>query len=288
MKRLLHRTLHLLYLGSALGLMGSPAFASEPSIYSLINPTPDAALRSFSPDRPLNSLSPFTVDPGHVQIESDLANVMQTRDHGSTTTTWQTADPELRVGLTPSFEFDLFTAGLMADRTTVDATGRLSERDVGTGAVTLQGRYNLFGNDGGNVAFALAPFIALPSGDPHFGNQRVIGGVVAPLSLKLPNDFVLALQSEVQAMRSGTGPAFASFTNIANLSHPVPGVEKLTASVEVTSVVNADHATPDTATFETAIAYLVTPDTQLDLGGFFGLNRAAPEFQVAGGVSHRF
>lgn len=267
---------------------GGPAFAADTSVYSIVNPTPDAALRSFSPDRPLNSLSPFTLDPGRIQVESDLANVLQSRDHGATTTTWQAADPEIRVGLTPSFEFDLFTAGVMADRTVADGTGHVQERDVGTGAVTLQGRYNLFGNDGGRAAFALAPFVALPSGDPHFGNQRVIGGVVAPFSLKLPNDFTLELQSQVQAMRAGTGPAFASVTNIVNLSHPVPGVDGLTASLEVTSVVNGDRQTPDTATIETAIAYLVTPDTQIDLGGFVGLNRAAPDLQVAAGVAHRF
>lgn len=277
-----------LRLASCLCLLGGPAFAADTSVYSLINPTPDAALRSFSPDRPLNALSPFTLDPGRVQVESDLANVIQSRDHGTTTTTWQTVDPELRVGVTPSFEFDLFTAGLSADRTVADATGRVLERDVGTGAVTLQGRYNLFGNDGGQAALALAPFIALPSGDPNFGNQRVIGGVTAPFSLKLPNDFTLELQEQLEAMRNGTGPAFASVTSIANLSHPVPGVDGLTASIEVTSVVNADRKTPDTDTFETAIAYLVTPDTQLDLGGFVGLNRAAPDFQVAGGVAHRF
>lgn len=277
-----------LCVGTGIWSLGGRAHAADKSIYNLINPTPDAALRDFSPDRPLNAFSPFTLDAGRVQIESDLANVLQSRDHGATTTTWQTADPEFRVGLTPSLEMDVFTAGLMSDRTVADASGRVLERDVGTGAVTLQARYNLFGNDGGKAALALAPFIALPSGDPQFGNQRVIGGVVAPLSLKLPNDFTLDFQSEVQAMRIGTGPAFASFTNVANLSHPVPGADKLTASIELTSVVNADHKAPDTATVETAIAYLITPDTQVDLGGFVGLNRAAPEFQVAGGVSHRF
>ncbi len=288
MKYLRSRILGPLSCAACLWSLAGSAIAADRSIYSLINPTPDAALRSFSPDRPLNAISPFTVDPGRVQIESDLANVMQSRDHGATTTTWQFADPELRVGLTSSLEFDLLTAGLMSDRTADNRTGRITDKDVGTGAVTLQARYNVFGNDEGKATLALAPFIALPSGDPHFGNQRIIGGVLAPLSLKLPNDFTLELQSEVQAMRSGTGPAFASFTNVANLSHPVPGVDGLTASVELTSVVNADRATPNTDTFETAIAYLVTPDTQLDLGGFLGLNRAAPDLQVAGGVSHRF
>ena len=269
-----------------------PAFAGDPapdkSAFSLFNPTPDSALRSFSPDRPLNSLSPFTVDAGRVQIESDLFNVSRSSDSTTNTTTFETLDPEVRLGVTQSLEVDLTTAGLLADRTTAKRTDRTLAHDIGTGALTLAARYNLVGNDGGPFALAIAPFVAIPSGDRHFGNQRIDGGVIAPLSITLPSDFTLVLETEIEAMHNGTGPAFASFTDIANLSHAVPGIDHLTASVEFTSVVNADRLTPDTYTAETALAYLVTPTTQLDLGGFIGLNRAAPDFQIAGGIAHRF
>lgn len=273
-------------------MLPGPAIAGEPSAgapsYSLLDPTPAGALRSFMPDRPLNSISPFTVDAGHLQVESDIVDFSQSSDRRTTTGTLQSLDPEVRLGLTPSSELDLLTAGLLSDGTTANRTGRLTSHDIGTGAVTLQARYNFFGNDGGTYALALAPFVSIPTGDRHFGNQRVEGGVTAPLSINLPSDFQLVLETEIQAMRSGTGPAFASFTDIANLSHAVPGVDHLTASVEFTSVVNADRLTPDTYTAEAALAYLVTPTTQLDLGGFVGLNRAAPNFQVAAGVAHRF
>ncbi len=262
--------------------------SSDKSAYNIFDPTPDSALRSFSPDRPLNSISPFTVDAGRVQIESDFVNFTRSSDRLTTTGTLEAVDPEIRVGLTQFLEFDLITAGLLTDRTAANGTGRTQAHDLGTGAVTLQARYNLFGDEGGTYALALAPFVSLPSGDRHFGNQRIDGGIVAPLSIDLPADFTLVLETEVAAMRNGTGPAFASFTDIANLSHAVPGVDHLTASIEFTSVVNADRLTPDTYTFETALAYLATPTTQLDLGGFVGLNRAAPDFQVAAGVAHRF
>lgn len=261
---------------------------TDRSPLGLLDPTPDSALRSFSPDRPLNSISPFTVDAGRLQVESDILDFSQSSDRRTTTGTLEALDPEIRLGLTRSLEFDLLTAGLLADRTTADGTGRTLSRDIGTGNVTLQARYGLFGDDGGTYTLALAPFVAIPSGDRHFGDQRVDGGVIAPLSIKLPSDFTLVLETEVQSMRDGTSAAFASFTNIANLTHPVPGVDKLTASVEFTSVVNADRLTPDIYTVESALAYLVTPTTQLDLEGFVGLNRAAPELQVAAGVAHRF
>lgn len=279
-------------LASWLLMLCGPCFAGDAPVdkaaYGLFNPTPDSALRSFSPDRPLNAISPFTVDAGRLQIESDILNFSESSDRLTTTRTLAAVDPEVRLGLTRFLEFDVMTAGLQADRTTAKGTGRTLSTDTGTGAVTLQARYSVFGDDGGTYALALAPFVAIPSGDRHFGNQRIEGGVIAPLNIVLPSDFTLVLQTEVQAMRNGTGPAFASFTDLANLSHAVPGVDHLTASVEFTSVVNADRLTPDTYTFETALAYLATPNTQFDLGGFIGLNRAAPDFQVAGGVSQRF
>ena len=262
--------------------------SADKSAYNIFNPTPDSALRSFSPDRPLNSISPFTVDAGRVQVESDFVSFTRSSDRPTTTGTLEALDPGMRVGLTRFLEFDLITAGLLTDRTTENGTERTQADDSGTGAVTLQARYNLFGVEGGGTyALTVAPFVALPSGDRHFGSQRIDGGIIAPLSINLPADFTLVLETEVAAMWNGTGPAFASFTDIANLSHAVPGVDHLTASIEFTSIVNADRLTPDTYTFETALAYLVTPTTQLDLDGFVGLNRAALDFQVAAGVAHR-
>jgi hypothetical protein len=45
----------------------------DKSDYSLFNPTPEADLRSFSTDRPPKANSPYTVDAGHFQYETDIA-----------------------------------------------------------------------------------------------------------------------------------------------------------------------------------------------------------------------
>lgn len=171
----------------------------------------------------------------------------------------------------------------------LDAAGR-GGRCRRRGGATVGSR-GAIGTVTGRTSLRVLPVRAMVDsacGDRHFCDQRIEGGVIAPLNIDLPSDFTLVLQTEVQAMRNGMGPAFASFTDLANLSHAVPGIDHLTASVEFTSIVNADRLTPDTDTFETALAYLATPNTQFDLGGFIGLNRAAPDFQVAGGVSQRF
>ena len=47
--------------------------APDKSAYDLFNPTPDALMRSFSTDRPPKANSPYTVDAGHFQYETDIA-----------------------------------------------------------------------------------------------------------------------------------------------------------------------------------------------------------------------
>ena len=56
--------------------LGAPASppAADKSDYTLFDPTPNAALRTFSPDRPTKSNGPITVDAGRFQYETDLVS----------------------------------------------------------------------------------------------------------------------------------------------------------------------------------------------------------------------
>jgi hypothetical protein len=49
-------------------------FATDKSQYTILNPTPIDLRRPFNTDRPSITDSPFTIDAGTFQIESDVAN----------------------------------------------------------------------------------------------------------------------------------------------------------------------------------------------------------------------
>lgn len=285
----------MLLLGSGLALAapGMPVKAGDAApnkpAYTLFDPTPDSALRDFNPDRPTKITGPFTVDAGRWQIETDFLSYTLQRGSGTSTETWQALDPVLKLGLTNSVDLELMVPGLLLDRISRESTGRTLSRDLGTGDPTLKAKVNLFGNDGGDVAFALVPYITVPSGDRHFGAGQMQGGLLAPLYLALPRDFKLTLQTEVDALANEKSPGtHAAFTNIASLSHTVPGVKDLTAFVEFYSAISTEAGGSDTYTFDTALAYLVEPNTQLDLGANIGLNRDAPDYQLYSGIAHRF
>ncbi len=267
--------------------------ASNPTpdltIYDLFNPTPDSALRTFSPDRPARASSPITVDAGRFQVESDFLNYASTNRQGASTSTFEAADPVVKLGINSFTDFEIGFAGFVDTRTTRNLDGTTLSKGSGFGDVTLATKFNLLGNAGGTYGFALIPYLIVPSGTRNVSSGGVEGGVIAPFTVSLPSDFNLTLQAEIDALRNSDNPGtHTAFTNIVNVSHPVPGIKDLTATVELYSSVITERHTPDVYTFDTALAYLVQPDLQLDIGANIGLNHGAPDYQVYSGVAHRF
>src|SRR5229473_3231059 len=98
-------------------LLATPAFADDAakpdkSFYTLFNPTPADAMRDFSTDRPAKSNSPYTVDAGHFQYETD--GFVYTYDRysfgGITTRTYTLPDPTLKLRILNNVEFELALA----------------------------------------------------------------------------------------------------------------------------------------------------------------------------------
>src|SRR5579863_7310491 len=83
----------------------------DKSGYTLFDPTPDDLMRKFAPDRPTKGFSVRTIDAGHFEIETDLANTTISNSNG-TTHSFQTLDPTLKLGLTNWMDFEVQFNGL--------------------------------------------------------------------------------------------------------------------------------------------------------------------------------
>jgi hypothetical protein len=274
-------------------LLATPAFADDApkpdkSGYTLFNPTPAGAMRDFSPDRPAKSDSPYTVDAGHFQYETD--GFVYTYDRysfgGITTRTYTLPDPTLKLGLLNNVDIELTLAPYIRTTATTRSTGDVT-RASGFGDIITLLKVNLFGNDGGDAALALIPYVKFPTAARNLGNNQVEGGVIAPLSLSIPRGFTLVLQTEIDAFKNANDSGkHANFINLVNLSHDI--VPRLTGSLEFfTDAVN-DRGQSNIYTVDAALAYLVTPNLQLDLGANLGVSKAAPDIQAYFGISQRF
>ncbi len=277
-----------------LGTRTAPEDAATPppqkSGYDLFDPVPDSQLRSLETDRPTKSNSPYTVDAGHFQYESDIVN--WTYDHYSysrtTTSDVLVTDPTLKLGLTNQTDLEIALAPFNFLRTTDRAAAMRSEGN-GFGDVYTRVKFNLLGDDGGNYALAVVPYFKAPTASRSLGNGHYEGGAYAPFSFALPNNWTGLVMTELDFLEDADlSGVHQNYQNLINVSHAIGTGINLTGYAEFYSDVNTDAGAQPVYTADFALAWLVRSDLQLDLGTNIGLNKEAPDFQAYVGISQRF
>jgi len=291
---ILSRLKHGLFL--AVVLIAAPGFRApaqetnsvppDKSGYNLFNPAPENLMRDLSPDRPDATESPFTVDAGHYQLEMDFANFTCDKTDGTTTKTWDAGDFNLRIGLLNQLELSLIFDNYLNVHTDNRSAGT-STTQSGVGDFTARLKINLWGDDGGQTAFGLLPYVTFPTGTDGLGNNAVEGGVIFPLAVSLPYDFDLSLETAASYMKNDDdGGYHEEFIASASLDHQIIG--KLSGFVEFFSNFTTESHSGWVGTVDTGLEYLVTKNIQLDCDCYFGVTRAAPDFNPFAGITVRF
>jgi hypothetical protein len=264
------------------------ASVPDKSGYNLFDPTPDDDMRKFTPDRPTKGYSVRTVDAGHIEIETDFVSYAYSRYLGITTHSFEAFDPNLKIGITDWADFEIQFNGLQSQRSFDSATGAVAHGD-GFGDVFLRTKINLFGNDSGPMGLAIIPYVKVPSSVPVISNGAVESGLIAPLALRLPQDYIVTLMTEVDELKNtDDGRRYTNFVNLIGVSHPLPGIEGANAMVELFSSAGTDPASPQIYTFDAGMNFRLDKHTILDVGLNLGLNKAAPKAQIYSGISVRF
>ncbi|MGJ8695673.1 MAG: transporter [Verrucomicrobiaceae bacterium] len=236
------------------------------SPYHLFNPTPDNLLRDLSPDRPDATESPITVDAGRFALEMSLFDFR--RDGGIESTTWGAVN--FKAGLSQNTDlqtvFNLYTG---------DQGG-----PEGFGDLTFRLKHNLWGNDGGDTALALMPWVKIPTGE--LSNDQWEGGLIIPFAIDLNDSVGLGLMAELDYLHNGTRHEF-EFLHTAVLG--ISLTEKAGAYTEYIGIWKED-------TYEAYLAggmnYAVNNHLILDLGVQTGLNSDSEDFGIFTGFTKRF
>ena len=242
-----------------------------------------ATMRELSTDRPDQTESPYTVDAGHIQIEMDFVNWTHDRTGGVKTDSISIAPFNFKFGLTKNMDLQL-----VYDSYTVERTRFAGQRSSvsGWGDLTARLKINLWGNDGGDTALALMPFVKLPVGSRRVSNGAVEGGLIVPLAISLSKRSGLGLMTEVDIVASDSGGGHhLEWLNSATVSFDL--TEKLAAYLEVVAVVSDDGA-PWVGQFDAGLTFGLTDNVQLDCGCNFGLTESAPDYQPFVGLSVRY
>ncbi len=261
--------------------------APDKSQHWLLNPVPADQMRDFNTDRPTKANVPYTVDAGHFQYETDIVNFATLATGQISINTLLTPNPTFKVGLTNNTDLEV-NAPTSVGVHTFNAATNVSSTTWGIGDVFIRAKVNLWGNDGGKSALALIPYVKAPTAPAGIGNGATEGGLIAPVSFSLPDDFTLVFNSEVDALKnSADNGRHANFVNLVNISRTV--VKDVTMYVELWSDYNNDPGQRTTQlSFDMAVAWVVRPNLQVDFGADVGLTNSTPNIQVIAGISQRF
>jgi hypothetical protein len=271
-------------LASALGILlltVSSSAKAESSVdrskFHLFNPTPKEAMRGLNTDRPDKTESAYSVDAGHFQIETDLVILSRDSNNGTTTENLGVMVSNLKLGLTDSIDFQ---AVITPYTSASDGTSKIS----GFGDTTLRLKMNIFGNNGGDFAFALMPFIILPTNSAGMGHKLYEGGLIAPLSVSLPGDWDMGTMFQYNRMKNESDDNFHDeFVTSITFGHDIVG--NLAGYMEFWNSASSEADSKWTATADFGLTYRITPLIQLDGGVNVGLTDSADDLNPFLGFS---
>ena len=244
----------------------------------------DAGAPPICTDRPTKANAVCTVPPGRVQLESSLAGWSLTKAGGTRTEILSVGSSVAKLGLSDRSDLQVgFTPYAHVQVTAAGARDRAS----GFGDVIIRYKRRLTEDDA-RLQVAAIPFIKLPTAAKGLGTDKTEGGLAVPVSFALAGPLTMTLGPEVDLLADGDGDGrHVAVINLVNVAGPIaPG---LTLVGELWSNFNFDPAgTVRQASLDSALAYAVSSDVQLDAGTNLGLTRDTPDVEVYAGVSARF
>jgi len=260
------------------------AGAQDKSAYNLFNPTPTKLMRDLSADRPDGTESPYTVDAGRYQIELSFIDYTRNDDNGVKTDSFTVFDTNIKAGLTHNMDLQIVFGTYVQEET--DGPGTTETRDEGFSDIQLRLKINLWGNDGGETAFGIMPFIKLPSSN-DVSNDRVEGGIASMLAWNVAENWGLGFMTEFDAVYDENDNDY-DFQFIHTLVLGFDVVGPVGAYVEYIGVLNTETDNDYQAIFSTGITYAINNNLLLDVGTQIGLTQAADDMNMFTGLTWRF
>lgn len=274
-----------------------PASAQDKSQYWLFRPTPDNQLRDLSTDRPDNTESPFTVDAGHIQFETNIFGYSRSGSapDGSVTKSYEYGTTNIRLGLNNFAELSVIVTPFSVVKTADPLEGVI--RQSGSGGVDVRLKINLWGNDtfdkAGATAMGLLPFVTVPTGWQNgISPPGVEGGLIVPFAVKLTDRLSLGINGGFHVVRDEVPePGVRPGTHtewLSSASFSLEWNDKFSTYYEIAGRFATQNPQGDIGVFATGFTYKLSKNVQLDAGVNIGITRAADRLNPFFGLSARF
>lgn len=266
--------LPLFFLVSAVSFAGTPDVTLDAAARA-------SSVRPMSTDRPDTTESAYSVPPGYFQVEMSFFDLERDASRGASTEVQSWGQMNIKAGLTTHMDLQLVFDVHQEVR---EKSGGRTLTSSGFGDVTLRLKNNLWGNDSGRSAFALMPYVSIPTG-AELSTRAWQGGLAAPFAYELTDKLGLGLMGQADLVHDEeTGGTDMQFLASATIGLDV--TDRWGVFIEAVGVAGEDI--PFMATFNSGVTFAVTEMLVFDAGIRVGLNDPAPDFGVFSGVSFRF
>lgn len=148
--------------------------------FTLFHPTPRRYMRPMVPDRPGITESPYSVDAGHFQYESDVLRLLTRREGPTHGHDWYVNHALAKIGLSDRTDLQVGVDSYTDTRNYDDTDPSQNQLYHGLGDVTLRLKHTLVGDDDSRWALGLIGYVTLPTGGPR-GDGAVEFGAVLPV-----------------------------------------------------------------------------------------------------------
>ena len=243
-------------------------------------------------ERPSKTDSPFSLDAGHVQIESNLFAYIHNEDciGGTCTDTRQRyfgGATNLRIGLLDNTDIQIIS-DLYREISLNDETADTSSTRSGFGDTQVRLKVNLMGNDpSSKFSLGLIPYVKLPTNQDDLGNDRYEGGIGLPFNINFDGGWSFGGMTQInlisQPDQTGYDNAYANSLIIGKSF-----TDQWSGYAEFYTY-KADQSGAkwqNTADFGTV--YSVTDNFKVDANIHVGVSDAADDTNFFLGTAYRF
>jgi hypothetical protein len=236
----------------------------------------------MSTDRPDTTESPYSVPAGLRQIEASFADYSRdSRGIPDRKHQWIFGQINLKIGTSENTDLQFIVNSHSVAGQVEGGDRSFSE---GFGDVTVRFKKNLWGNDSGRTAFALMPYVAIPT-HTRMSERTWAAGLILPFAVKLNERLNLGIMSEFD-FRERAADSIGKFQWLQSLTLGVAWTERVGTYHEWVVIVSPTHAFQ--CAFNSGITFQVRDGVILDVGTRIGVTPSAPDLGLFSGISLRF
>lgn len=231
-------------------------------------------LRPLSADRPDTTESPYTVDKGHWQIETEFASWSFDGSHMESVSL---GTMNVKYGINDCSDLQLVLPGFTD----------MKQGDEGFGDIQVRLKHNLWGNDEGHHAFALMPYIKFPTARGNLGNDELEGGIAMPFSFEGPAAWSLALMGQIDLVsdEDDSGMQCEALVSFA-AGHEL--TDHTAFFLELAGILSPEGSQAHEAYFNAGLTWAFTETIQWDTGIRIGLTSLSTDWSPFLGLTMKF